>query len=101
MSILTLRVKKKYFDQIQSGEKTEEYRLVKPYWDARLREKSFDGISIICGYPSISKISSENCICFMFNGITMKTIQHDEFGKHPTNVYAIKLQGEKCQNQSS
>lgn len=40
MKILYLTLKKKWFDLIKSGEKTEEYREIKPYW-----EKRFEGIS--------------------------------------------------------
>lgn len=101
MNILTLHVKKKYFDQIKSGEKTEEYRKMKSYWIKRLNLKKFDGVVIICGYPSRSQMSSDNCISFPFNGITTKVIQHEEFGTHKVAVYAIKLQEEQCQNQSS
>lgn len=35
---LRLTLKKKWFDMIASGEKKEEYREIKPYWDARLTE---------------------------------------------------------------
>lgn len=35
---LRLTVKKKWFDMIKSGEKTEEYREVKRYWTRRLSE---------------------------------------------------------------
>lgn len=34
--VLTLSVKKEWFDKIVSGEKTEEYREIKPYWASRL-----------------------------------------------------------------
>lgn len=34
--ILTLNVSKQWFDMIVSGEKTEEYRVIKPYWVTRL-----------------------------------------------------------------
>lgn len=33
--MLTLPIKKKWFDMILSGEKKEEYREIKPYWDTR------------------------------------------------------------------
>lgn len=102
MKVLELHVKKKYFDQILSGEKTEEYRLMKSYWVKRLNGKIFDVVLITLGYPSKEQLCPENCIGFPFNGITTKVIQHDEFGKNPVGVYAIKLQkGEQCPNQSS
>lgn len=34
--MLTLPIKKKWFDMILSGEKKEEYREIKPYYDSRL-----------------------------------------------------------------
>ena len=36
MANLQLAVNGEYFDQMKSGEKTEEYRLVNPYWCRRL-----------------------------------------------------------------
>lgn len=41
MDILHLTLKKKWFDMILSGEKKEEYREIKPYWETRL--SNFDG----------------------------------------------------------
>lgn len=35
--MLTLPIKKKWFDMIVSGEKKEEYREVKPYYDNRFK----------------------------------------------------------------
>lgn len=34
--MLTFNLKKQWFDKIKSGEKTHEYRVVKPYWEKRL-----------------------------------------------------------------
>lgn len=36
MATLTLTLKKKWFDMIKSGVKTEEYREIKPFWTKRL-----------------------------------------------------------------
>jgi len=36
MKTLDLVLKKKWYDMIESGEKTEEYREIKPYWVKRL-----------------------------------------------------------------
>lgn len=44
MKILHLTLKKKWFDMIASGEKKEEYREIKPYWEKRF----------ICGYEERS-----------------------------------------------
>lgn len=35
--MLTLSIKKKWFDMILSGEKKEEYREIKPYYESRFR----------------------------------------------------------------
>lgn len=35
--MLTLPIKKKWFDMIKSGEKKEEYREIKPYYDSRFQ----------------------------------------------------------------
>ena len=34
--MLTFNLNKKWFDKIKSGEKTHEYREVKPYWSRRI-----------------------------------------------------------------
>lgn len=55
MNILQLTLKKKWFNMIASGEKTEEYREIKPYWNKRLRssigiQKWFDVVHFRNGY---------------------------------------------------
>ena len=40
--VLKLVVKKKWFDMIVSGEKTEEYREIKPYWIDKLVNQDAD-----------------------------------------------------------
>lgn len=57
MKALNLTLKKKWFDMILSGEKKEEYREIKPYWEERL-----------CN--GISTYFSPNCI----NGIGYEVI---------------------------
>ena len=36
--MLTLPIKKKWFDMIASGEKKQEYREIKPYYDSRFKD---------------------------------------------------------------
>jgi len=50
VSILHLTLKKKWFDLIKSGEKTEEYREIKDYWTTRLKGKEFDIVRFRNGY---------------------------------------------------
>lgn len=49
MKILHMTLKKKWFDMILSGEKTEEYREIKPYWTKRLSKK-YDIVRFRNGY---------------------------------------------------
>ncbi len=37
--MLTFNLKKQWYEKIRSGEKTIEYREVKPYWTARIRKE--------------------------------------------------------------
>lgn len=50
--MLILPIKKKWFDMILSGEKKEEYREMKPYWETRLRNY-FGWIMEYKGYYTI------------------------------------------------
>lgn len=43
--MLTLPIKKKWFDMIKSGIKKEEYREIKPYWTKRFIKRLY-GLSI-------------------------------------------------------
>lgn len=40
--MLTLPIKKKWFDMIKSGEKKEEYREIKPYYESRFFNSKID-----------------------------------------------------------
>lgn len=65
MTTLTLPLKRKWFDMIRSGFKTEEYRDLNDFWAKRLTEnpvitkdyikpgkpKKFDSVVFTCGYP--------------------------------------------------
>lgn len=48
MKILDLVLKGKWYDLIQSGEKREEYREIKPYWIKRLCFTRIDNPYIYC-----------------------------------------------------
>lgn len=64
--MLTFHLKKEWFDKIKAGEKTHEYREVKPYWDKRLKEYLYDDynkflpsvylVCFLCGYPTKREI---------------------------------------------
>lgn len=55
MKTLHLVLKAKWYNMIESGEKFEEYREIKPYWDIRLFDnngnlKEFDMVDFSYGY---------------------------------------------------
>lgn len=54
MNILHLTIKKKWFDMILSGNKTEEYREIKPYWQNRLLKEKYTHVMFRNGYKSDS-----------------------------------------------
>lgn len=45
--VLTLTVSKQWFDMISAGEKTEEYRDIKPYWASRLVNQQAESGDVI------------------------------------------------------
>ena len=52
MNTLHLPLKKKWFDMILLGEKTEEYRDIKPYWRKRFYSKKYHYITFRNGYAA-------------------------------------------------
>ena len=48
--VLFLTLKQKWFNQIRCGEKKEEYREKKPYWDVRMKKAPWDMILFSNGY---------------------------------------------------
>lgn len=89
MPILHLALKGVYFDQIQRGEKLEEYRLCTPYWQKRLEGRSYGGITLTKGYPA--KDDTSRRITREWRGYRKATITHPHFGSDPVEVYAIRV----------
>ncbi|HFE31905.1 MAG TPA: ASCH domain-containing protein [Gammaproteobacteria bacterium] len=87
MQILHLTVKKKWFDMISSGEKTEEYREMKPYWRRRLDDlgTEYDAVKFRNGYrhdaPTVT-VKLEG----VFVGVGRK-----EWGAPNERVYILRL----------
>lgn len=63
--MLTFNLKKEWFDKIKLGEKTHEYRDIKPYWTIRLRRECGD-IAIDKLFTG-SKITRKDCACGVKN----------------------------------
>lgn len=89
LKVLTLNLDKIYFEQIKKGEKVEEYRECKPYWDKRLNSKEYDVIAIKLGYPKADDKSK--VLYFKYEGFIIKNITHPKFNNIPVDVFAIQL----------
>lgn len=89
MKILTLNLKKEYFEQIKSGQKKFEYRLKKDFWTKRLSGKEYSKVVIKLGYPKNDDL--DKIMEFPWKGFVEQEITHKEFGSDPVKVYAIIL----------
>ena len=87
--VLHLPLKRQYFEAIQDGSKTEEYRLCTPYWQQRLQGRSFSHIVLTLGYPK--RGDQERRMVKPWKGCSVKSIVHPHFGQSPVQVYAINL----------
>lgn len=86
---LTLALKREYFDQVASGTKLDEFRLVTPFWERRLQGVEFERVVLTLGYPS--KDDSARRLEFSWDGVRRTTLQHPLFGAEPVEVFAISL----------
>jgi len=87
--ILTLRLKGRYWHEVASGEKTVEFRLATEYWRKRLVGKHYEEIHLWLGYPS--KSDTSKLLRRRWRLIAKETIQHDEFGPDPVEVFCIDV----------
>lgn len=83
---LEIVIKKKYFDEISKGTKTEEYRLTSPYWKKKLIGREYDYILFRNGYGN-----DRPCFKIEYLGYEIKTIIHEFFGSKPVEVFVIQL----------
>lgn len=89
MSTLHLPLKAEYFDAIRDGIKTEEFRLVTPFWEKRLAGRVYERIVLTKGYPA--RHDSARRLERPWCGLAIKTITHPHFGHDPVRVFAIKV----------
>mgnify|MGYP003290295032 CR=1 FL=1 len=81
--MLTLPIKKKWFDMIKSGEKKEEYREIKRYYDVRLgNSKRFTTIIFRNGYLTESPKIKCNVEITIGYG-------KEEWGAEPNKAYYV------------
>lgn len=100
--MLTLPIKKKWFNLILSGEKKEEYREIKPYYDSRFKSYISDigNIHIINLEDGMGLIPVEDMIIFR-NGYSKnspsakckikitKGYGNHEWGAEPNKLYYV------------
>lgn len=89
MANLQLAVNGEYFDQMKSGEKKFEYRILNEYWRKRLVDRDYDRLIITRGYPR--KDDADRRIDIPYDGYEIKVITHPHFGPEPVKVFAIKV----------
>lgn len=89
MRTITIPLNGVYFDQIKAGTKTEEYRLVTPFWRGRLAGRTYDRIILTHGYPKAN--DAERRLELPWRGVYRKTIVHPHFGPDPVEVFAVRL----------
>ena len=85
--MLTLPIKKKWFDMIKSGEKKEEYREIKPYYDSRFNiyspfESDFRYVVFRNGYRKDSP--TIKCFCYISKGRGKQ-----KWGAEPNKEYYV------------
>lgn len=89
--MLTLPIKKQWFDMILSGERKEEYREIKPYYDSRLFKKYdinaayYTDIGYVIfrnGYRKDSPRIKCKCECAIDSG-------KPEWGAEPGKLYYV------------
>jgi hypothetical protein len=88
MSSLIIPLKGIYFDEIQSGKKLLEYRLMTPYWAKRL-SRSYENVILTRGYPK--KDDQSRRLIRQWRGYTVQWLLHPHFGDKPVRVYAIDV----------
>ena len=103
MKTLTLSLKKKWYDMIASGEKTEEYRELTPYWRKRLchlvwkdvdkyyQIRHFNAVTFTLGYPKKDDMSRR--MTFKTNGIHIGTGKPEWGAEDGKKYFVIKLGG--------
>lgn len=89
---LVLPLKREYFEAIRDGSKTEEYRLLTPYWVKRIACRNYNRIVLTLGYPA--RDDHARRIVRPWRGYIIKTITHPHFGDVAVDVFAIDVKGE-------
>ena len=97
--MLTFNLKKEWFEKIKSGEKTHEYRGVKPYWEKRLFKNykiygmpscnETDECEFVCGYAP--KTDKDKRLKAIIKGIVIINGKHTDLAIDK-DVYDIEFE---------
>lgn len=98
--MLTLPIKKKWFDMILSGEKKEEYRDIKPYYTSRFRNdigqwrgSLLDCVKDIEKYKIIKVLFRNGYACdapyFIANCLVCIGVGREDWGAEPNEEYYV------------
>lgn len=87
--VLTLPLRREYFDAIREGRKVEEYRLATAYWQKRIEGRTYDRIVLTLGYPKADDASRR--IERPWKGAVRTKITHPHFGPNEVEVFAINV----------
>lgn len=89
--MLTLPIKKKWFNMIKSGEKKEEYREIKDYWTKRFSNEI--GYHIASSMPHITvKLKngySKNAPSVIVECLFCRDYGKPEWGAEPNKMYYV------------
>lgn len=92
--ILTLPLKREYFEAIRTGSKPEEFRFCTEFWTKRLAGRTYDRIELTMGYPKAGDQSRR--LSRAWRGYQVRTITHPHFGPDPVEVFAIDVSKPVC-----
>lgn len=84
---LTLTIKKRWFDEILSGRKTEEYREIKKYYIDKFTNQQYDTIKLRAGYSKASPVLVAEIV-----SISAEIRRFDMF---PVQCFVIKIKNAK------
>lgn len=97
--MLILPIKKKWFDMILSGDKKEEYREIKPYYDSRFRIRNEDEArTLILLFRNGYRKNSPAIKCEV---IISKGLGKTQWGAEPNKEYYVLkiLSAEKVEDK--
>lgn len=91
-SVLPLVLKGKWYDMIESGEKTEEYREYKPFWESRIRNwNTLDKIRVVAFSRGYKKASMFYTVASVLIAKAADDSNHPEWGEPKTLHFVIQL----------